>query len=458
MRRLTIGVTVALVPAVAAIVRAHPGGGLPASDAVRFHPESPNMVIATTFGLLFWDETSDRLDWVCPDAVGFSKGAEPDVEVAADGTMFVTARAGLVASRDGGCSWDPVGGALQGLFTEDVEVDASGRIWAATGSGGMSNAVFASEDGGLTFAPVTPALADVLWSSVRSAPSDPDRVYATGWRPALPRRCAPALDTAAPLHGPGAGSAPPAICAQPRRPLALRSSNGGASWEPVSIDTIDTGTSGDIRLLGVSPVDPDLVFLRADQPGESAVYRSEDGGATWSNVLSMAESVRAFVVRRDGTTAIAGTVYNGVRISTDGGITWDEPATQPEMACVAERSDGALFACGSNWDPDFFMLGRSQDAMQWEPLFRAIDIDGPLECPAGTPQHDVCAQLTWLTLCADLQLPPCAEPLTPDAGTSTTSPEPAPRGCGGCSHAGGMGLAFVLFPIGLRGRRRRRAC
>jgi hypothetical protein len=71
------------------------------------------------------------------------------------------------------------------------------------------------------------------------------------------------------------------------------------------------------------------------------------------------------------------------------------------MACVGERSDGALFACGANWEPDMFALGRSTDGMSWTKVTRFSDLAGPLECPQGTQQSQ-CAELVWPGLCVQL--------------------------------------------------------
>ena len=228
-----------------------------------------------------------------------------------------------------------------------------------------------------------------------------------------------------------------------RSPTVLfRSDDGGTNWQQLSIGSIDTGGTGVMRLLAVSPTDPDVVFLRAERPGKSAVYRSGDAGATFIEVVSLPETVRAFAIRRDGATVIAGTVYSGVRISSDGGMTWTEPTEQPQMACVGERGDGTLFACGANGAPDFFMVGRSTDGMTWNRVARLADIDAPVDCPAGTVQHDTCEQIQWEPLCR-IGLPPCAPPPAVDAGVT----EPA-RDCeGGCCSSQGSVAALFLLPL-----------
>jgi hypothetical protein len=88
------------------------------------------------------------------------------------------------------------------------------------------------------------------------------------------------------------------------------------------------------------------------------------------------------------------------------------------------------------------MIGSSADGMTWQPVARLIDIDAPVECPAGTAQHDMCEALAWELLCRDLGLPPCAPEPVVDAGE--IRPPEVCEGCC-CSHASMAGL--LLLPI-----------
>lgn len=159
-----------------------------------------------------------------------------------------------------------------------------------------------------------------------------------------------------------------------------------------------------------------------------------------------------------------------MRVSTDADaepMVWTAPAAQPMMACVGERSDGVLYACGANFEPDLFALGSSEDAGSWESVWRFAafndrETNGPLDCPAGTIQNDTCEDgETWQSLTCDifmLDFPECEQP-EPDAGTVIIDPEEP----GGCCRVGGGGLppgslgAAVLIALWLviGGRRRR---
>src|SRR6185436_8301846 len=103
-------------------------------------------------------------------------------------------------------------------------------------------------------------------------------------------------------------------------------------------------------------------------------------------------------VLADGQHLIAGTTSKtaGVKVSDDGGLTWKDPAFEPQMACVGQRANGGdLFACGHNWSPDRFALGRSSDFGQsWSKIVRFVELDGELECPADS-KHALRCSSEW---------------------------------------------------------------
>jgi hypothetical protein len=96
-------------------------------------------------------------------------------------------------------------------------------------------------------------------------------------------------------------------------------------------------------------------------------------------------------------------------------------------------------------------VGRSDDASQWQKIFRFVELAGPLSCPAGTPGREVCDQELWSGIQTQFGAngPACGAP-PPD-----TVPPPQP---GGCCDAGdgspvGAGLLALLVTWAL-GRRR----
>lgn len=143
------------------------------------------------------------------------------------------------------------------------------------------------------------------------------------------------------------GHATECITADPRRPNRVfagtfenglqRSSDGGDTFEPIGVDTIDEEA---VMSVSISPHDPDVVLVGTEP---SALYRSEDGGDTWqalSDLDTLPSSDEWFFPPRPHTHHVrwievdpheASRLYVGIEagaflLSTDGGETWiDRP-------------------------------------------------------------------------------------------------------------------------------------
>jgi hypothetical protein len=326
----------------------------------------------------------------------------------------------------------------------------------------MNNDVYVSTDGSTFNADGLDA--PEWWLSVVTTPADPDRIYVTGYHPADPDKAL----------------------------LRVKKTSGGG-WQNLDTSMADV-TFGEARpffyILGVSPTDADVVFGRAaavNPPIGDALYRSIDGGTNWTKVLDMAGQINAFTIRSDGQTVIVGTSVpcageatdadkgcvrvSNTPIGTPPGAagSWTVPATEPRMGCLGERSDGTLFACGSNYAPDFFGIGRSTDGQSWDPVFVFNDFedlthDSPMQCPADSIQGQTCVPTRWpLVACGTLMLDLALCASGGDAG-----PGPGGRGVagGGTCRAGGDGsgagvssIPAVLTALALLwwSRRRRRS-
>jgi photosystem II stability/assembly factor-like uncharacterized protein len=453
MVRLSRASQVALATVVVAALNpswSHANGRTPATTGVTFVPgETETIFMPVTFGLLVSSDAGESFRWVCEPAIGYSGMYDPDYAVTAEGALYATSHQGLRISRDRGCTWESIGGPLAGdPFLFEVEIGADGRVWAATGNAGSPNDVFVSSDGE-SFASAGLASENNWWLSVRTTPADLERVYVSGLQPED-------------------GEAPAAA-------LLRRSVDGGKTWEELPVGDFVLGERPDLFVAGVSPTDPDVVFARAalavNNRGD-LLFRSDDGGATWQQVAEFADRMAAFHIRAGGKTVIAGSVracpedigdggvplHGCVRISRDGGVTWQRTEQQPRLACIGERSDGVLFGCGGDFPPDEFALARSDDGETWEPVFRLADTVGPAECEAGKEQAE-CAVATWPGLCETIGK--CMRPDTggrvPDAGPPM---EDTGDGGGGCCRVGGAArpdwLAAVALALAFLLARRRR--
>jgi len=145
-----------------------------------------------------------------------------------------------------------IGGRLIDVVLDPATPDT---LYAAAGTGG----VWKSTDGGAT---LTSAWADNLPQSMGALAIAPDGTLYAG--------------TGEPDHGGGGSYYGTGV---------YRSTDGGASW--VSLGLADTGAIGRIR---IDPSDPRRIFVAAqgrlfDTGGDRGVYLSEDGGSTWRQVL-----------------------------------------------------------------------------------------------------------------------------------------------------------------------------
>src|SRR5206468_3456879 len=140
---------------------------------------------------------------------------------------------------------------------------------------------------------------------------------------------------------------------------------------------------------------------------------------------------------------------------SDGGMTWTK-VTSPKplkMACVTERSDGVLFACGANWNPDNMAIARSTDGLTWTKVMRFVEISDQFQCPATSKHATMCGPL-WDGTKMQFGIGVAdAGPVTPDAHTGDSETAPPGKGCGGC----GVSLGLVLFVLPCRRRRKQPA-
>lgn len=439
MRRLAFAAAV-LAPALAL-----GNGRAPLTNGVHFQPgDDRSIYVATTFGLLVSHDDGCSFRWICEQNIGYAGTFDPHYRIAQDGTIFATTFTGLRVSRDGGCSFTtataelPAGdpGRIADSWIAAVDIAPTGDVWAVTADNGKPNNVYRSTDNGRTFAPAGLASPTIWWKSVAVAPSRAQRVYVTGYQ------VAGAL--------PDGGQSPPTTHVE-------ISDDAGAHWQASALAGVRFAPMPLVYVLGVDPTDPDVVLISsigANAAGD-LLYRSSDGGATWTEVLATTSPIVDLAIEHSGNVLVA-TLGTGSFQSTDHGASFSAMTSPPQLACVGQRGDGAIFGCAANWEPDFKAVARSSDAATWDKLFRFVELAGPLSCPAGTGQASMCDGL-WPALQQQFGATgptACGAPVA-----DVTTP---PRKSGGCCDAGASpgdlgaiaGLA-ALCGGALRRRRRR---
>ena len=150
-----------------------------------------------------------------------------------------------------------------------------------------------------------------------------------------------------------------------------RSDDGGATWTPAN-DGIESSASdppeyAPVNYIAPSPFDADEIFAGI---GSSGMYRSTDGGLTWGELdvdFVVGRMTRlVFDPVRPGTLFGASTTT--LQRSTDGGATWEQIRSGNAASCLAAGSDGSLYFC------DYYSLYGSRDGGDtWEALFTDYD-------------------------------------------------------------------------------------
>jgi hypothetical protein len=352
-----------------------------------------------------------------------------------DGSIFATTFEGLRISRDGGCTFTTAAG-TEGLWVDALAIGATGEVWVAIAETGGISDVLASSNNGASFQSKGKQSAEIWWKSVKVAPSNPARVYITGYQVAN-------TPTAYLFH----------------------SENGGAVWTPSPLANVMYGGTPVLRVRAVDPVNPDIVFMTseaASSPGDR-LYRSTDGGVTWTESLVTAALVHdvlivdashVFVATqvRTGTSLTGGPTY----ASTDGGVTFTQMTGTPQLACITQSPDGSLLGCGANWDPDFKAIARSSDGgSTWDKIWRFVEMNDAVQCEAGTRQRDTCDVMLW-------DCPTCGTDLkrqfTATGPTCGSRDPPTPKKpSSGCCDAGDrVGAMWGLVALGLLAMPRRR--
>jgi photosystem II stability/assembly factor-like uncharacterized protein len=146
-----------------------------------------------------------------------------------------------------------------------------------------------------------------------------------------------------------------------------KSVNAGETWEPI----FDDQPIASVGALAVAPSDPNVIYVgtgeadfRSDLSYGNGMYKSSDGGKTWSHIgLRDSRHIARIVVdpRNPGRVLVAalGDAYSpnperGVFQSTDGGATW-------QKVLYKDENIGAIDLAADPDDPQTFYAGLLHD-------------------------------------------------------------------------------------------------
>jgi uncharacterized protein (TIGR03382 family) len=423
-------------------------GRPPQTSSITFRPGmEQEITVGTSFGLLVSKDSGATWRWMCEDALPYGGMYDPDYEVMSSGAFFATTFDGLKVNRDG-CTFDltplaPPPKDPPEIKFFSVTARANDNTYYAAAADPLDGTIYKSTNEGQTFTPLgTPGELGDWWQSLEAAPSDPQRLYLTGFRF---------------VTVPDAGTT--------KELLFFTSANGGTTWTPVALTGFQTMKNSTLEIAGIHPTEPLHVFARVvleDNAIADGIYESTNGGGAWTKILSKPSSI-AFVVRRNGDL-VAGTKMNGTFRRPNGQTTWTELTGAPHPNCLVENSAGEVWACTQNYGgPGIPMDGhgimKSSDLVTWTPVLKYQDIMEPVTCGSDTLQYNKCDRpplmggpAGWCGLCEQLGCDPKR------ACAAETDGAPAEKkGCCDSSGGGAGALAIGgLVGIVLSRRRKRR--
>ena len=223
----------------------------------------------------------------------------------------------------------------------------------ATLYAGTDAGVYRSDDGGATWRPAGDGLPVARVQTIAVEPSAPGRLYA---------------GTVTPTGVASVG--------------IFKSVDGGESWAAANTGLIDP-------ISGIAPLDVEALAVDPANPGVllagtrfSDIFRSADGGATWTPVtlggINVGLEVAAFVYDPSTPGVVFAASTSGLLRSVDGGQNWDfygDAGVSFFSLAADPTTPGTLYAGNVN---GFGMLKSINDGLHW------TQINGGLPTAAGS--------------------------------------------------------------------------
>ncbi len=421
---------------------ARANGAFPDEFSVHFPAPAPQRIyVGANFGLIVSEDDGASWRYACEpwitegSSAALSQANVSFYQVVADGSVLAQSTQ-ITRSDDDACNWPVSGGGISGQIVTDMFADVhDATLVLAIVDVANGSYIVASHDGGKSF--VDPPLYQTndLLTGVEISASTSGLYYATS------------------------------IAISGSTSLLLKSTDSGQTWNSIAIPS---PAQTEPRIIGIDPVDSNIVYLRVVGANTDSIVVTMDGGQTFETILAIDGQIAAFLKATDGS------LYAG----TGAGFLYTRPPSAqqfssepaPHFRCLGQRpGTSRIFACG-DMNLDGWDLGYSDDnGATFLPIMSFTQILGPLTCPpVATNCVDHWARIQQvLGIAPNPDAGPDAGPSSPDAGPSSpdagpvapdAGPPPPPAKSSGCTTApsnpaSGLALLAVAFLV-----TRRRNC
>jgi hypothetical protein len=377
-------------------VLAHAG---PQVRDIRPEGAGHSQLLVSNRGLIMRGSSSANWQLMCNEALGVSTVEIPDLAELSDGRLLAGTVRGLKISADRGCNWQVVEPyaelTVPSLAQHPTQLD---RVYITTYGPGQSG-LRTSDDGGKHWQTLIEVEDSDYLRYIRIAPNQPQHIYVRSLRF-------------------GSGSA--------FLYDVLHSSDAGQSWQRHAVSLTDTET--DLILLGVSPIDENLVVAKAEAGNPAMTERllvSHDGGTSFSDALQT-HVITAVAWSGDGNTLWVA-ADEGLWRSSDGAQSFQRVGAAEYVSCVLER-DGQLLACGyyRGVSAGFPGIGVSSNGGEtFERWMGLTDVVEPLLCSPDSATAATCATL-WSDWEREIlgTIDPARDAGTPDAALAPDARAP----------------------------------
>lgn len=391
---------------------AHADGAFPNGQTILVPADLPDeIVMATNFGLVLTGDGGRSWLYACEQpASSFGRlyqMAPPTHR------LFAIAGSNLIYTDDQSCGWQTAGGALAGTSCQDAFVDPSDgnhllAVAATFGGGPPAYTVLESRDGGVTFgAPIFSGAPGDLITGIEIAASDPKTIVLAMSRGSS---LAPAL---------------------------VQSRDAGMTWQTVDLSAV-VGSTSQVRIVAIDPMDPGRVHLRAlETGGDALVLVGIDGTMLAPPLVFPNGQLAAFTRTTAGSILAAGLTSSTpvLHRSVDGGNSFAPVAGAPAVLALASRGATVYAATDASVEP-FAEATSADDGLTWTAGLAFSKVNAILPCLTSACQSDCrmrAAQGQWpAAMCTaaapvDASVPPLdPPPNAQDAGVPPVLVDAAP--------------------------------